>query len=101
MRVFDFIAGTALGSVPKIALTAFAGASVMHAMNGGGVGRWLSLAGVAAVWVGTALAARAWLKRKEAEDWRGEAEGGEVDPFVPLIPAKAGTQIIRRQPFGD
>jgi uncharacterized membrane protein YdjX (TVP38/TMEM64 family) len=71
MRVFDFIAGTALGSVPKIALTAFAGASVMHAMNGGGVGRWLSLAGVAAVWIGTALAARVWLKRKEAEDRRG------------------------------
>jgi uncharacterized membrane protein YdjX (TVP38/TMEM64 family) len=68
MRVFDFIAGTALGSVPKIALTAFAGASVMHAINGGGVGRWLSLVGVAVVWIGTALAARAWLKRKEGED---------------------------------
>jgi len=77
MRVFDFIAGTALGSVPKIALTAFAGASVMHAMNGGGVGRWLSLAGVAVVWVGTALAARAWLKRKEAEDSHGTVEGAQ------------------------
>jgi uncharacterized membrane protein YdjX (TVP38/TMEM64 family) len=67
MRALDFIAGTALGSVPKIALTAFAGASVVHAMNGGGTGRWLSLAVVAAIWVGTALGARAWLKRKEAQ----------------------------------
>jgi hypothetical protein len=45
-------------------------------MNGGGVGRWLSLAAVAAVWVGTALAARVWLKRKEAVDRGGETEGG-------------------------
>jgi uncharacterized membrane protein YdjX (TVP38/TMEM64 family) len=82
MRVFDFVAGTAIGSVPKIALTAFAGASVMHAMNGGGAGRWLSLAGVAAVWVGTALAARAWLKRKEGEDRRA-GTGADVDQPPP------------------
>jgi uncharacterized membrane protein YdjX (TVP38/TMEM64 family) len=80
MRVFDFVAGTALGSVPKIALTAFAGASVMHAMNGGGVGRWLSLAGVAAVWIGTALAARVWLKRKEAENPGGASSSANSPP---------------------
>jgi uncharacterized membrane protein YdjX (TVP38/TMEM64 family) len=66
MKVRDFVAGTALGSVPKIALTAFAGNAVVHAMNGGGAGRWISVAVAAAVWLGLGLAARAWLKREEA-----------------------------------
>jgi uncharacterized membrane protein YdjX (TVP38/TMEM64 family) len=66
MRAFDFIAGTALGSVPKIALTAFAGASMLHAMNGGtgGAGRWISLGLAAAAWILMALAARAWFRRQ-------------------------------------
>ena len=34
MRVLDFVAGTALGIVPKIALTAFAGNSIARAMRG-------------------------------------------------------------------
>ena len=70
MRLVDFIAGTALGSVPKIALTAFAGNAVFHAVSGGGAGRWVSLAAVAALWIGIALAARAWLKREEAKQAR-------------------------------
>jgi uncharacterized membrane protein YdjX (TVP38/TMEM64 family) len=70
MRLVDFILGTAAGSVPKIALTAFAGNAVLHAVDGGGVGRWISLAAVAAVWIAIALAARAWLKRQEAKQAR-------------------------------
>ena len=66
MAVSQFLAGTALGSVPKIALVAYAGDSAIHALNGGGPSRWIKLAALAAVWIGMALVARAWLKREEA-----------------------------------
>ncbi len=67
MRVSQFILGTALGSIPKIALVAYAGNSAIHALNGGGPGRWIKLVLVAVLWLGMALVARVWLKRKEAE----------------------------------
>lgn len=35
MRLLDFTAGTAIGIVPKIALTAFAGGSILLALKGG------------------------------------------------------------------
>ena len=61
-----FTLGTAVGIVPKIALTAFAGQAVVRGLNGdGGVMRWASLALAAAVWLGSGLLARAWLKRRE------------------------------------
>ena len=47
MRLWAFIAGTALGSTPKIALIAFAGHSVVAGMSGKGGGHWLSLVLVA------------------------------------------------------
>ncbi len=59
----DFTAGTALGILPKIILTATAGHSLIAVLAGG---RWdipialLILAGV--VWVGVSLAARRWIK---------------------------------------
>lgn len=66
MSLWSFALGTAVGSVPKIALTAFAGAQAVRGLNGGGWTRWASLVLVAAVWIGGALWARAWLKRREA-----------------------------------
>jgi len=67
MRFSHFVAGTALGIVPKIALTAFAGRQVVQALNGGGSPKmWLALAGAAAAWIGVTLIARAWLARREA-----------------------------------
>jgi uncharacterized membrane protein YdjX (TVP38/TMEM64 family) len=66
MRLRDFAVGTAVGIVPKIALTAFAGASVVKALSGGGAHNWLVLAGAAALWIASALAARAWIRRREA-----------------------------------
>jgi uncharacterized membrane protein YdjX (TVP38/TMEM64 family) len=66
MRLRDFAAGTAIGIVPKIALTAFAGASAVRALSGGGAGHWLVLGAAAAVWLGSALVARAWIRRREA-----------------------------------
>lgn len=61
-----FTAGTGIGIVPKIALTAFAGQAVMRGLNGGGAGHWTSLALAAAVWLGSGLLARTWIKRREA-----------------------------------
>ena len=61
-----FTAGTAIGIVPKIALTAFAGQAVVRGLNGGGAGHWTALALAAAVWLVSGLAARAWIKRREA-----------------------------------
>lgn len=64
MRLAHFVAGTGLGIVPKIALTAFAGASVARLMRGE-IGRdalWLLL--IAAVWLGIGWLARGWLRRR-------------------------------------
>jgi uncharacterized membrane protein YdjX (TVP38/TMEM64 family) len=65
MRVFDFTAGTALGIVPKIALTAFAGNSIVQAMKGGSVRHMAWLAAVIVLWVAIGWLARKWLKSRE------------------------------------
>jgi uncharacterized membrane protein YdjX (TVP38/TMEM64 family) len=67
MRLIDFTAGTAIGILPKIALTAFAGGSVVVALHGGGSRSILWLALAAAGWIGVGLLARRWLKRREEE----------------------------------
>ncbi len=66
MRLLHFAAGTAIGIIPKIALTAFAGNAVVGALNGGGLWRWLALLAAAALWIGTGLAVRAWTRRGAA-----------------------------------
>jgi len=68
MRLSAFAAGTAIGIVPKIALTAFAGASVVKALNGGGgAGQWLTLLAAAALWIVAGLLVRNWMRRREAK----------------------------------
>jgi uncharacterized membrane protein YdjX (TVP38/TMEM64 family) len=65
MRTLDFTLGTALGIIPKIALTAFAGGSIVRLLRGN-VGReaiWLVL--IVAVWIGLGWVARAWLRSRE------------------------------------
>jgi uncharacterized membrane protein YdjX (TVP38/TMEM64 family) len=79
MPVLQFVAGTALGSIPKIGLVAYAGNSAIHAMNGGGPSRWIKLAAVAVLWLAMALIARAWLKREEAKRQRADAADAEVN----------------------
>jgi uncharacterized membrane protein YdjX (TVP38/TMEM64 family) len=65
MRAFDFALGTAIGIVPKIALTAFAGDSIARAMRGE-LGRdALWLAAMVAAWIAVGWAARLWLRRRE------------------------------------
>jgi uncharacterized membrane protein YdjX (TVP38/TMEM64 family) len=64
MRLADFVLGTALGIVPKIALTAFAGGSIVRIMSGRGGLDVLGVALAAAAWLGLGLWARLWLKRR-------------------------------------
>lgn len=66
MRVVQFAGGTALGIVPKIALTAFAGNSIVEAMKGGSLKHVVWLVAVAALWIGIGWFARRWLKSREA-----------------------------------
>ena len=67
MLLTHFLAGTGLGIVPKIVLTAFAGASVIRLMRGE-IGRdaiWLAV--IAAGWLAIGWFARKWLRRREAD----------------------------------
>jgi uncharacterized membrane protein YdjX (TVP38/TMEM64 family) len=65
MRVVDFTLGTALGIVPKIVLTAFAGNSIVRLMKGqiGKDALWLVL--IAAAWIALGWGARIWLRSRE------------------------------------
>jgi uncharacterized membrane protein YdjX (TVP38/TMEM64 family) len=65
MRLRDFVAGTGLGIVPKIALTAFAGASIVQVLKGQGGEHLAMLIGVALIWVAIGWYARRWLKSRE------------------------------------
>ena len=65
MRLTAFALGTGIGIIPKIALTAFAGQTVVRGMTQGG-GGLVTLIGAAALWIGSGLIARAWLKRRRA-----------------------------------
>jgi uncharacterized membrane protein YdjX (TVP38/TMEM64 family) len=68
MKVFDFAAATAVGIIPKIALTAFAGNSIVQALKGGGQRHIVMLVAAVAVWIAAGLVARAWLKKREAAE---------------------------------
>lgn len=60
-----FLAGCALGVLPKTALVAFFGGAVVSAVSGDGVWTSLILAGVAVAWLGLMLGVREWVKRRE------------------------------------
>lgn len=65
MRALDFSLGTAIGILPKIGLTAFAGESVARAMKGelGRDALWLVLVIIA--WLAIGWAAGGWLRSRE------------------------------------
>ena len=71
MRLRDFAAGTAIGIVPKIALTAFAGNSIVQAMKGGGKQHIVMIVLAVVIWLGMGLLSRAWLKRRESAEEAG------------------------------
>ena len=72
MRLRDFAAGTGLGIIPKIVLTALAGVSILGLMKGEARGAWLVLAAIAASWIAVGWFARRWLARRRADSGRGE-----------------------------
>jgi len=63
VRLTDFAAGTAIGILPKILLTAFAGSSVIAALGGRSLLPILLLIVAAVIWIGSGLLAGRWLKR--------------------------------------
>lgn len=63
IRFRDFFAGTALGSVPKMALLAFGGAAAMAAVQRHSVWAWAALAIVIALWALLAFAGKRWLNK--------------------------------------
>ena len=65
MAVTDYAAGTAVGTIPKIALTAFAGRSMLRALRSGGLFPLLFVAAAAVLWIASSLMAR-WLMRRQA-----------------------------------
>jgi uncharacterized membrane protein YdjX (TVP38/TMEM64 family) len=67
MRIADFLLGTAIGIVPKIVLTAFAGNSIFRVLKGEIGKDALWLAAIAVAWIGIGLVARAWLRSREKE----------------------------------
>jgi uncharacterized membrane protein YdjX (TVP38/TMEM64 family) len=68
MKIRDFAAGTAVGIIPKIALTAFAGNSIVQALKGGGKQHIVMLVVAVVIWIGAGLIARNWLKKREAAE---------------------------------
>jgi uncharacterized membrane protein YdjX (TVP38/TMEM64 family) len=76
MRNRDFAGGTAIGIIPKIMLTAFAGNSLVQSLKGqGGIGHYAILALVAVAWIAVGWFARNWLKAREAAAERENAQG--------------------------
>ena len=67
----DFALGTAIGILPKILLTAFAGGTVNAAFNGGGWVQFGLLLAAVAIWIGSAWLARRWLRAREAAALKG------------------------------
>ncbi|MCA0369428.1 MAG: VTT domain-containing protein [Proteobacteria bacterium] len=61
-----FLAGCALGVLPKTALVAFFGGSFMTAVSGDGIWTSAILAGVALAWLALMLVVREVVKRREA-----------------------------------
>jgi uncharacterized membrane protein YdjX (TVP38/TMEM64 family) len=69
IRLADFALGTAIGILPKIALTALAGQSILRAVTGAGAGAAIGLLVLAAaVWIAAGLAARRWMTPQEKLD---------------------------------
>lgn len=62
IRFWDFFFGTALGSIPKMALFAFGGHAAMEAIRTNSAWTWIVLAAVIAIWALFAFWARRWMR---------------------------------------
>ena len=67
MRFLDFLLGTGVGVVPKIALMALMGRSVIEAKHGAAALAIALILAAVAAWIAIGLAARAWLKARKAK----------------------------------
>jgi len=87
VRALDFVTGTGLGILPKIAVTAFAGNAFVRAMNGGGAGPVVLAVIVGAIWLGAGAFAARWLRGAGSTDRTalaplGSSQEGD-DPHPP------------------
>lgn len=81
IKARDFILGTAIGSIPKIALTVFAGHAVIKALENGGAGHIAMLIGTLAAWIAMAWIVRRWLKPElEEQIDEAAADAAKIDP---------------------
>jgi uncharacterized membrane protein YdjX (TVP38/TMEM64 family) len=64
VSLFDFVAGAAIGIIPKIALTGLAGGSLLDTGAGQGAQRALILTLAAAAWIALTLVSLAWIRRR-------------------------------------
>jgi uncharacterized membrane protein YdjX (TVP38/TMEM64 family) len=62
MSYLAFIAGAGFGVIPKTAMIAFFGSSLIAVISGGGWQAWAALAGAAALWIVFMLVARRMLR---------------------------------------
>jgi uncharacterized membrane protein YdjX (TVP38/TMEM64 family) len=63
-----FIAGTALGSIPKMAAIAFGGRAAVAAFQHNSVEAWIGLGAAVVVWLAVAVIGRRILRRWRSED---------------------------------
>lgn len=68
MRLSAFTLGTALGIIPKIVLTAYAGNAAFQASQGKGGQHFVILALAAALWIVAGWGARKWWKARERKN---------------------------------
>lgn len=62
IRFRDYIAGTALGSIPKMALTAFAGHALIEGLGGANLTAWIALAAALLALTGVTWWGRRWAR---------------------------------------
>ena len=67
IRFRDFFIGTAIGSLPKMALMAFGGHAAMVAVQAHSLWAWAALAVILLLWAALAIAGRRWLGRARGE----------------------------------
>lgn len=68
ISLLDFVAGTAIGIIPKILLTAFAGGAAVGTVRGVGADALIGLGLAVVAWLATTQLARGWLDRRRPKD---------------------------------
>ena len=77
-RFWSFLAGCALGVLPKTGVVAFFGASILTAVSGDGVWSSVIVAAIALAWLALMLWVRGLLQRRAEADGAGEDQGSSV-----------------------